>query len=90
MSRGDENVERGQVRNEDIALPASLVKFLDERSAAIEGDRVEPAPEEPPVDTPEVAKKRAEIKRRALEKLGILSEVEELQKLDAARSRSSG
>jgi hypothetical protein len=90
MSKNDkDDLARGQVRNEEIALPASLTRFLDERAAAVEDDLAEPLPGEPPVDTPKDAEKRAEINRRILEKLGILSEVEELQKLDAKRSRSS-
>jgi hypothetical protein len=90
MSRSDENVQRGQVRNEEIALPPALIRFLEERAAALEDDLVEPLPGEPPTETPKDAEKRAEINRRILEKLGILSEVEELQKLDAKRSRPSG
>lgn len=89
MARSDENVERGLVRNEDIALPPSLVRFLDERSAALEEERVQPLPGEPPVESAEDAEKRAEINRRILEKLGILSEIEELQELYAQRSRPS-
>jgi hypothetical protein len=89
MARSDENVERGQVRNEDIALPASLVRFLDERSAAWDEERDQPLPGEPPVESAEDAEKRAEINRRILEKLGILSEAEELQELDAQRRRAS-
>ena len=85
MARKEEDVE-GRVRNEEIALPPALTRFLDERSAAWEEERAQPVPGEPPVESAEDAEKRAEINRRILEKLGILSEVEELQELDARRS----
>jgi hypothetical protein len=89
MAQPDEHVESGQERNEDIAFPVYLSKFLDERSAAIDGELFQPMPEEPSLETDEDAEKRAAINRRILEKLGILSEVEELHELAKKRNRTS-
>jgi hypothetical protein len=90
MPSDDANVQRGLVRNEDIALPPALIRFLDERSAALDEERGRPLPGDPAAESAEDAERRAAINRRIVEKLGILSEVEELQELDNQRSRRAG
>jgi hypothetical protein len=75
------------MRNEDIAFPAYLSTFLDERTAALEDELRRATAEEPPALSEEDSRERAEVQRRLLEKLGILSEVEELYEINQ-RSRS--
>jgi hypothetical protein len=83
MSQPDDGaVEHKTVRNEEIVLPPALTSFLDERYTAVQEEFLQPLPEDLPVVTYEAAEKQADVNRRLLEKLGILSEVEEIQKLD--------
>lgn len=83
----DQEFQHGEMRNEDIAFPANVTAFLDERSAARDEELAQENADELPLLTDEEVEERAAVTRRLLDKLGILSEVEELRKIDQERNR---
>ena len=83
----DQGFQHGQVRNEYIAFPAYVPAFLEQRSAARDEELAQENADELPLLKDEEVEERAAITRRLLEKLGILSEVEELRKFDQERNR---
>lgn len=70
------------MRNDNLQIPEALLRFLDERTAV---DRKPSSETYDLAATDDEVKARADIARRILQKLGILEEMEELWKLDAAR-----
>lgn len=82
-------IKRSRWRNEDIAFPPSVLMFIEERAAALENELFEPMARAHLVESEQDAKKRIEIQRRILKKLGILSEAEELHALANKRKHPS-
>lgn len=82
-------IKRSRWRNEDIALPPSVLTFIEERSAVLDKELFEPMAHARLVEADADAKKRIEIQRRILKKLGILSEAEELHALASKRKHRS-
>lgn len=74
------------IRNDDIAFPPALERFLEERASDL-NDTPDDARQISGGLTDEEAKLRIEISRRLLQKLDILSEVEALHA--AAQERES-
>lgn len=88
MPETDEDAYQNRpVRNDGIAFPAYLPRFLDERSAVLEEEFLRPVAQVPPVLSDEDAELHTAATRRLLEKLGILSEVAELYEI-AQRNRT--
>lgn len=90
MSPAEVSVEHGQVRNDGISLPASALQFLDERSTVLRERYLRSLDEAPMTLSDEEAELRAKVMRRLLDKLGILSEVEELNGIRARPDHRQG